>query len=177
MTKKIEEIFNLFPAYKYLTVSHFSGVALHKEKPDCVNSAVFVRPETGKELGREGFSMKDFPIEESRHFKSCGDCCYAGQGNCNCRLYYKYDYDAVVKKEIEKIEKFKELLKQKAPNGCKPEKRRTRYDIGHLCPRCRHSLFYKNEDSFYSWYECEFCHWREPIIGEVKFVDKEKQND
>lgn len=98
MTKKIEEIFNLFPAYKYLTVSHFSGVALHKEKPDCVNSSVFVRPETGKELGREGFSMKDFPIEESRHFKSCGDCCYAGQGNCNCRLYYKYDYDAVVKK-------------------------------------------------------------------------------
>lgn len=170
MTKKIEELFDLFPDYEYLTVSHFSGVAMHKEKPDCINSAVFVSPLTGKKLGHDGFSMKDFPVEESRHFKRCEDCCYSGQGNCSCRLYYKYDYDALIKKEIKKIERFKKWWKKITAKGCQPEERNTRYYIGHRCPRCGYELFYKKADSFYSWYECEACHWREPIKGEVKFV-------
>lgn len=170
MTKKIEELFDLFPDYEYLTVSHFSGVAMHKEKPSCYNSSIFASKLTGKELGHKGFSMEDFPIEESRHFKQCADCVYDGQGNCNCRLYYKYDYDALVKKEIKKIENFKKWWKKMTAKGCQPEERNTRYYIGHRCPRCGYELFYKKADSFYSWYECEACHWREPIKGEVKFV-------
>lgn len=31
MTEKIEQLFNLFPDYEYLTVSHFSGVAKNAE--------------------------------------------------------------------------------------------------------------------------------------------------
>lgn len=95
--EKIIKIFELFPRYNYIGISHFEGVGLYKKLPDCVNSVIV--PEENNEMKNDikylghDFDPDDFPIMLSKPFKSCATCrAYKNQSDCNVRLYCRKDF-------------------------------------------------------------------------------------
>ena len=95
--KEIVKIFELFPKYNYIGISHFEGVGLYKKLPDCCNSVIIPKENNEmkgdiKYLGYD-FDPDDFPVMLSKPFEACKDCrAYKNQSDCNVRLYCKKDF-------------------------------------------------------------------------------------